>query len=174
MLNNKGTYGHLGGILHSGLHALATFPILLLVVNPAFAFWLSVAEFLLHYHIDWVKMNVNKEFQLTPAKVQFWQLTGLDQYLHQLTYIGLLTISVWGHIQSIMNLSKDQFIVAVWNKINSSNCQAFDAVIEVAEANGIDMEAAGKLVNSNSPLKKLIEQQAHTLNQLKKPATSLE
>ena len=71
-------------------------------------------------------------------------------------------------------LSKEQFIVAVCNKINKSNCLAFDAVVEVADANGIDMETAGKLVNSNSSLKKLIEAQALGLNQLKKASPSLD
>jgi hypothetical protein len=72
-----------------------------------------------------------------------------------------------------MSLSKEQFIVSVWDKINKTRCDALDAVQEVAEANEIDMETAGKLVGSNSALKKLIESQAHQMNQLKRPNPSL-
>lgn len=73
-----------------------------------------------------------------------------------------------------MSLSKEEFIVAVWNLINTTKCEALDAVQEVAERNDIDMETAGKLVGSNSALKKLIESQAYAVNQLKRPASALD
>lgn len=73
-----------------------------------------------------------------------------------------------------MTLSKEDFIVAVWNKINNVHCDALDAVQEIAEQYNIDMETAGKLVGSNTALKKLIEMQAHHMNQLKKPPASLD
>jgi hypothetical protein len=38
---NKGTYGHWGGLVHSGQHALSTFLILLFFVGPLFALTIS-------------------------------------------------------------------------------------------------------------------------------------
>lgn len=68
-------------------------------------------------------------------------------------------------------ISKERFIVSVWDIINKTDCDALDAVMEVADKNNIDMETAGKLVNSNSALKKLIESQAYHMNQLKRSST---
>ena len=89
---NKGTYGHPGGILHAFKNAIGTaavfsffFPhmILLLVV--------FAIDFLLHYHIDWAKMNINRIYGWGPTTHdQFWRLTGFDQFLHQVTYLFLI------------------------------------------------------------------------------------
>jgi hypothetical protein len=89
---NKGTYGHLGGILHAGLHAAATLAILMLFNIPFIAsFLLALAEGIVHYHIDWAKMNINRAKGWECNKhAQFWVLLGFDQLLHQLTYIALL------------------------------------------------------------------------------------
>jgi len=93
---NKGTYGHPGGILHSGLHAATTFLIFVMLWGAGIgsiplAALLAVVEFLIHYHIDWAKVQINKRYQWKPdTSKEFWFLLGLDQLLHQLTYIGLI------------------------------------------------------------------------------------
>ena len=56
---NKGTYGHWGGLVHSGQHACASLIILLFFTNPLAALGIVVLEFLIHYHMDWFKMNFN-------------------------------------------------------------------------------------------------------------------
>ncbi len=91
---NKGTYGHLGGIVHSGQHVVATF-IILLFFAPALAGWLAVMEFLIHYHMDWFKMwyNAKKGWGATTHN-QFWILTGFDQLIHSLTYILIAGIVI--------------------------------------------------------------------------------
>jgi hypothetical protein len=87
---NKGTWGHLGGIVHSGQHAALTFIILLFFINPAIAAALAICEFIVHYHIDWAKMNINKYFGWgATTHNQFWVLTGFDQLLHTLTYLAI-------------------------------------------------------------------------------------
>ena len=97
---NKGTYGHPGGILHAGLHGLGTYFVLSLCIAPVtLVITLALADFFLHYHIDWGKMKLNKILNWTPmTHEQFWWLLGLGQYLHALTYIGIvyyaLTITV--------------------------------------------------------------------------------
>jgi hypothetical protein len=87
---NKGKYGHLGGLLHSGLHGATTFLILSFFTPLAIVF--GIVDFLVHYHIDWAKVKLNNHFQLTPEKPQFWTLLGLDQYLHAMTYIAMVSL----------------------------------------------------------------------------------
>ncbi len=97
---NKGKYGHPGGIAHSLGHFAFTGLCLAIV---AFTFglpWsneliLSLALFdgVVHYHIDWAKVRIKEHFGWGPTThEEFWVLTGLDQYLHALTYIVILVI----------------------------------------------------------------------------------
>ena len=93
MYRNKGTYGHAGGLAHSGLHCVGTFIVL--------AFWLGTSAWLfalvdtvIHYHIDWAKMNAGKRFDLKPDNSEwFWILLGFDQLLHHLTYFVLVAVA---------------------------------------------------------------------------------
>jgi hypothetical protein len=90
---NKGTYGHPGGIVHAGQHAIATLAILLFFTSPLLALGLSFFELVAHYHIDWAKMNINKTKGWgANTHEQFWQLLGVDQLLHQLTYVVILCL----------------------------------------------------------------------------------
>jgi len=56
---NKGHYGHPGGMLHSAIHVALT-PLVYLVSAPSLLLALGIAasEFLLHYHIDWLKEQI--------------------------------------------------------------------------------------------------------------------
>jgi hypothetical protein len=93
---NKGTYGHPGGILHAGIHMAGT-----LLAMWCTTGWLSLSlsvalvDGLIHYHIDWAKMNIGKKYDLKPTNSEgFWILLGLDQLLHALTYIGIVVYLV--------------------------------------------------------------------------------
>lgn len=91
---NKGTYGHPGGLLHSGYHALATFLIVLLF-NPVFALALASLDFAVHYHVDWAKVQLNEKYKWkADTHKEFWWLLGLDQYLHALTYFAIAYILI--------------------------------------------------------------------------------
>jgi hypothetical protein len=96
MYTNKGTYGHPGGILHAGLHALATFWVVLSCCDSVTLAMLSmVVDGVAHYHIDWAKMNVGAHYGLLPNNSEwFWILLGFDQYLHALTYFFLAWVLV--------------------------------------------------------------------------------
>jgi hypothetical protein len=90
MLREKGIYGATGGVHHSLVHASWTFLILVFFssdVNTIIA--LSFADFVLHYHIDYFKQKLNKG--LTAADRMFWIWLGLDQALHYLTYVGIIS-----------------------------------------------------------------------------------
>ncbi len=60
---------------------------------------LLVAEFVLHYHIDYTKEQVVRRHGWTSHDTPFWWAIGLDQLLHGLTYVAivwLLTLAAAG------------------------------------------------------------------------------
>jgi hypothetical protein len=90
---NKGIYGHPGGILHAALHAFGTTPIFLWIApSAALAAAIVVGEFVLHYHIDWTKEQVTQRWQLTANDAPFWWALGVDQFLHGLTYLAIVAL----------------------------------------------------------------------------------
>lgn len=93
---NKGTYLHRGGIDHALTHAVGT-ALLLLVFELSFpfVFLAAVLDAVIHYHIDWAKVNLCKYFGWTPTNSEkYWYLLGVDQFLHQLTYVGIIAAAV--------------------------------------------------------------------------------
>ena len=93
MWQNKGTFGHWGGISHSYFHACATFIIVscFLPINSQLVYFIPLCEFVVHYMTDWAKMNINRIKGWGPTTHnQFWQLTGFDQLIHQLTYVAII------------------------------------------------------------------------------------
>ena len=91
---NKGFYGHLGGILHSGLQALGTIPAFF-IVPPGWPLGVTIVigEFVVHYHVDWAKEQTLRRMKLTTTDAWYWRFYGIDQLAHQLTYVviaGLL------------------------------------------------------------------------------------
>jgi hypothetical protein len=95
MYKNKGTFLHIGGVIHSLLHGVSTFVIVWCFTDLNTAFLAGIIDGVLHYHIDWAKMNINKKFGWTATNSEnFWKLVGVDQTLHLLTYIGLICVIV--------------------------------------------------------------------------------
>lgn len=90
MYRNKGTYMHPGGIAHAGIHGLGT----LLVLAPfigSLSMLFAAIDMLVHYHIDWAKMNISKRYDLQPNNSErFWILLGFDQLLHHITYFVII------------------------------------------------------------------------------------
>ena len=90
--SNKGTYGHPGGLLHAGLHAAGTW-LCFFLYAPGASYYLGMIDGMIHYHVDWAKMNLNAKLGWGPTThEEFWWLLGLDQFLHALTYIGLVAL----------------------------------------------------------------------------------
>lgn len=88
MWQNKGTLGHPGGIAHAGFHGLVSLAILVYFKPVLFAVVVGLLETVAHYIIDYAKMNINtKQGWKCNQHEQFWVLLGLDQFLHQVTYI---------------------------------------------------------------------------------------
>lgn len=104
---NKGQYGHWGGILHAAIHGIGT---LLCFLPFGFGFVvclaLGVVDALIHYHIDWAKMNLGsakyskmtfdhegkKALCIYDNKFFYWLIA--DQCLHFTTYILLVAAPV--------------------------------------------------------------------------------
>lgn len=88
-VNSKGHYGQWLGIRHSLKQGLGTYIAVALVVGAEywiFALVIALFDFVIHYHTDWAKMNWGNRDIQTPA---FWAHLGLDQMVHQVTYILL-------------------------------------------------------------------------------------
>jgi hypothetical protein len=89
----KGVYGHRAGLEHSGIHVLLTVPCLLVVgIAPGAALAAAAAEFVVHYHEDWLKELINRRYGLTRAHKAYWVVLGADQLVHQLTYVAMVAV----------------------------------------------------------------------------------
>jgi len=90
---NKGIYGHPGGILHAGIHALGTVSVFLWIApSMALAAAIMVGEFIVHYHIDWTKEQIVKRMHLTFDDWRYWWALGIDQFLHGATYVAIVAL----------------------------------------------------------------------------------
>ena len=87
-VDTKKIYGHYGGFIHAGLHALGTLPIAVIAGGSAGAVAaIVVGEFLLHYHVDWLKAQTDIWAGWTQEDQAYWVVFGADQLIHQLTYL---------------------------------------------------------------------------------------
>jgi hypothetical protein len=84
---SKGIYGDQLGVNHSAKHAIGTMLCVLAITGIDYVALTGVVafvDFVLHYHIDYVKMRYsNGDIK---AK-EFWIHLGADQMAHQLTYL---------------------------------------------------------------------------------------
>jgi hypothetical protein len=92
MYKNKGNIWHPGGYLHAFVHAyLSLFILFGNHVQASVAFTLVFIEFWVHFGTDWAKVNINKATGWTAVNSEgFWVLLGLDQFIHSLTYLGMI------------------------------------------------------------------------------------
>ncbi len=96
-VRTKGIYGHVGGLVHSGIHILGTIPILIyLDVSAGAAAIILIGEFAVHYHMDWLKANIDRVYQWGTQSQRYWILFGVDQLVHQLTYLAIVYVTLAG------------------------------------------------------------------------------
>lgn len=91
MIMGREKYWHMGRAQHAGIHTILS--LLVLVVfgtAPMTLFWLLLAEFIVHSHIDWAKAKYSCGRQLDPTQRMYWIAMGTDQALHQLTYVAMV------------------------------------------------------------------------------------
>lgn len=93
---NKGTYGHPGGFMHSAIHVALT-PLVYLVLVPGsllIALAITLAEFAVHYHVDWLKEQITHRNGWTAQDRGFWYALGTDQLVHGLTYLAIVGVLI--------------------------------------------------------------------------------
>jgi hypothetical protein len=93
MMAHRKTYLHPGGLAHVGEHLAGSVIVLVLMgTAPGTAVAILVAEGVFHYHVDFAKARLVDRQHLTPAASPYWYALGVDQLLHQLSY---LAIAAW-------------------------------------------------------------------------------
>jgi Protein of unknown function (DUF3307) len=90
MVAEKGTYGASGGLHHSSIHGALTVFVLCFFLPFGGALAYGLIDGIVHYHIDWAKININKKYKYTVEDAKFWWWLGVDQFLHQLTYLVMV------------------------------------------------------------------------------------
>jgi hypothetical protein len=91
VLGGKGDMRKSGGYVHAGVHAVASVPAYLIAGLGAVEIVLFVAvEFVIHYLVDFTKAGLSARNPAGPATWRYWALHGADQFVHQLTYAGLI------------------------------------------------------------------------------------
>lgn len=100
-VEHKGIFLDPKGITHSLKHGIGTAACLCLArtlpgagISPEAIIQLSLLDLSVHYTLDWSKQNISSSLSLTPSGKGFWVLMGLDQLLHQLTYLLLVYLAV--------------------------------------------------------------------------------
>ena len=93
ILAGKGDFRKPGGYAHAGIHAAFSAVVLLVCVTPL---WLVaeivVAEFVVHYALDYAKIYYSRGVHADTAPRKFWGLHGIDQLAHQLTYAAMIYV----------------------------------------------------------------------------------
>jgi hypothetical protein len=106
-LEEDNTFGLLGGIIHSGFHAIVTFFIL-----SSFGFqsmwliYLMLIEFIWHYTQDWLKMYIVNVRKWGQESYENGVLVGFEQLSHQMNYCFILWIvyTHWSVCKSITSI----------------------------------------------------------------------
>ena len=94
-IRNKRIYGHPGGLMHAAGHAVGSV-LAFLVITPSIVIGAGIilAEFVVHYHVDWAKEIIGERMKLRPEQKVFWAAFGIDQWLHHMTYLAIALVLV--------------------------------------------------------------------------------
>ena len=98
MIQGKVSFGHAGGYVHAGIHVVGTALVLAgLGVAIQLLIVIVLIEFIVHYLLDFAKEHVTSGLSARERPHRYWALHGLDQLLHQLTYLAI----VWAVFKSM-------------------------------------------------------------------------
>lgn len=96
MLSGRGAYLHPGRALHCLVHAALTLVVLFIFgMGTGAILAVALIEFVAHFHIDWGKAQVLARRNLGPNDAGYWHATGVDQALHQATYVLIALVWLW-------------------------------------------------------------------------------
>ncbi len=87
----RGKESRRGWLLPLCAHVLchAALTLLIALALAPRLWWLALVDFAIHIAIDRVKTLTSRWGPCRPGQPRFWWLIGLDQFLHQITNIGL-------------------------------------------------------------------------------------
>jgi hypothetical protein len=95
MIAGKASFTKPGGYAHAGVHALGSAIVLLAARIPWPAVLaLIVAEFVVHFLLDRAKVSYGGGIDPDEDAQRFWAMHGLDQFLHQVTYIVMIYVAL--------------------------------------------------------------------------------
>jgi Protein of unknown function (DUF3307) len=91
ILQGKGSIASLGGYIHAGVHSACSVIVLVVAGVPlALTAMLVVAEFFVHYLLDFSKIRYSAGVDETREPAKYWGMFGFDQLMHQLTYAAMI------------------------------------------------------------------------------------
>lgn len=91
MLAGRGEYWHMGRAQHAGVHVLGSVIVFVVMGAPVlFTLLLVVVEWIVHFNIDFCKAKYSDDKELNPTQALFWRAVGVDQAMHQLTYVAMV------------------------------------------------------------------------------------
>ncbi len=91
IIYGKGDFRMLGGYVHAAVHAFGTIPALMIAGTGSVRIIILVlAEFVVHYLIDYTKAVLSRRSRADATTRAFWAMHGADQLMHQLTYAVLI------------------------------------------------------------------------------------
>lgn len=94
ILRGKGDLRHPGGYAHAGLHALGSLPALMMLdLNGVWIGMMMAGEFGVHFVIDHFKAIHAYKRPAAMTTRAYWAAHGADQFLHHLTYVGMLALA---------------------------------------------------------------------------------
>lgn len=94
MLASKGQLSAPGGYAHAALHAAGSGLLLGAcgVAAPLIG-TVMAGELMVHYGIDYAKDRISERSNVERSPQLFWQLHGLDQLAHQMTYVVITYVA---------------------------------------------------------------------------------
>lgn len=82
------------GYLHAGDHAIGTFVVALLFVGILPALGIAIADFVLHFIIDYTKRRYTLAKNLKQSNSKFWYIQSIDQIAHYGCYFIFVIILI--------------------------------------------------------------------------------
>ena len=80
------------GYLHAGDHAIGTFLVALLFVGLLPALGVAIADFILHFVIDYIKRRYTLKIKQSDKK--YWVIQSIDQIAHYCCYFVYVLILI--------------------------------------------------------------------------------
>ncbi len=91
MLSGRGEYFHLGRAQHAAVHVVGSVVVFLVFGAPLlFILIIAALEWFIHFNIDYIKASYSDKKRLEPTQAAFWRAAGLDQLMHNLTYLAMV------------------------------------------------------------------------------------